>query len=206
MTIRAGKADHIKWKDGSWVFADLGFAKAENKTCGVLIGDEKPKVVCFSKACELVREHIEMTPDAPVNLVLEAPLSVAFDRAGNPKGRSIERRKGKQRYWYLQAGIVVMVAAQYMIKQIKPATEGKKLRLFEGFVSFKQKKSDHSKDVLLLRDIVWNPESSNSRIIAKTDLKMDPTDKLSSAFTIHGSNYGVSPVLIDETEYEADTR
>ena len=126
MTIRAGTVDEINWKDGSWVFVDLGFAQAKNKSCAVLVGGDKPKVVCFGKACKLVLEHIKMTHDAPVNLVLEAPLSVAFDCAGNPKGRSIEKRKGKQpKYWYLQAGIVVMVAAQYMISRIKPATEEK---------------------------------------------------------------------------------
>ncbi len=61
-------------------------------------------------------------------------------------------------------------------------------------------------DVLLLRDIVRSPISSKFRIVDGMKLKMDPTDKLSSAFMVHGSNYGIPPVSIDEKEYEADTR
>lgn len=196
MTIRAGTVDGIKWKHGSWVFVDLGFAKAENTSCGVLIGDAEPQEVCFGRACELVRDHIETIEVAPVNLVLEAPLSVAFDSGGDPKGREIETRNGKHRYWYEQSGLRVMVAAQYMIKQIRQATKGKKLLLFEGFVSFKQEKTDHSKDVLILRDIVRSPHSPDSCIVSEDKLIMDPKDKLDSAFKVQGRDYGVPPVLM----------
>ena len=205
MTIRAGTVDEINWKDGSWVFVDLGFAKAENTSCGVLIGDAEPQEVCFGKACKLVQKYIEKIDDAPVNLVLEAPLSVAFDSGGNPKGRGIEARNGEHRYWYEQSGLRVMVAAQYMIKRIRQATKGKKLLLFEGFVSFKQeKKTDHSKDVLLLRDIVQNPDLPGSCIVSKEKLTTDlnPSDKLYSAFKVQGWDYGVPPVLIPRSSRE----
>ncbi|HEX9714645.1 MAG TPA: hypothetical protein VGA28_03020, partial [Desulfurivibrionaceae bacterium] len=46
--IRAGLPTEANRDSGDWVFIDLGFAKAA-KSCGLLVGDGKPKEVSFSQ-------------------------------------------------------------------------------------------------------------------------------------------------------------
>ena len=80
--IRAGLTTEASRTSGEWVFVDLGFAKAA-KSCGLLVGDEKPKEVSFS---QLKTEMLEIVAadGKPLNLLIEAPLSVAFNESGNP--------------------------------------------------------------------------------------------------------------------------
>jgi len=132
-----------------------------------------------------------------VNLVIEAPLSVAFDAKGNPKGRSVEKQGNKTRYWYVGPGCTVMVAALYLVKAISELSGSAEIRLFEGFVSFKKrnKKSDHSRDVELLREVVDNPVKFSNAIIESEELRMTESDTLKSAFLLAGIDIGV-PALI----------
>ena len=149
----------------------------------------------FSQAVKDICSYISNS-SIPVNLVIEAPLSVAFNSKGNPKGRSIEKQNGKTRYWYVSLGTTVMVAALYLVKAIMDSCPSKDIRLFEGFVSFKDtnKKTNHSQDVLLLRDIVRKKETK--RIIAPDKLKMEPGDNIQSAFKVAGFDLGIPPVLM----------
>lgn len=193
--IRAGSYEEVRWSSESWVFLDVGFSN-KKRTCGVLIDDNDPKEMQFDEACKSIANHIRLS-SRPVNLVIEAPLSVAFDKDGNPKGRKIEKQDGKTRYWYMGPGCMTMVATQYIMEKIYSAAQNKELRLFEAFVSFKSKtdKSNHSQDVLRLREVVKNPESYSSCIVQKQELLMDETDKLSSAFKVCGRDYNIPPVL-----------
>jgi len=191
--IRSGTTDEIRWDSGSWVFIDIGFANKAS-SCGLLFGDEGPFEAKFSEAAEKICEYLSNQNQA-TNLVIEAPLSVAFDKKGNPKGRKPEKQKGKTRYWYVGLGCTVMTAALYLIKAITDSQPPGEVRLFEGFVSFKNKEeaSNHSKDVLLLRDAVKNPVHNS--IIAPGNLKMDETDDLISAFKVSGMDYGIPPII-----------
>jgi len=132
---------------------------------------------------------------APVNLVIEAPLSVAFDMKGNPKGRKPEKQNGKTRYWYVGLGCSAMVAATYLIKALSEIQVKNEIRLFEGFVSFKSKGkiSNHSNDVLALRSSIKNPLQET--IVRANEMKMDASDILSSAFKVSGMDYGVPPII-----------
>jgi hypothetical protein len=98
---------------------------------------------------------------------------------------------GKTRYWYVGLGCTVMIAALYLMKSITDSNPPKNLRLFEGFVSFKSKEkvSNHSEDVLLLRNAVKKPGLEH--IIAPQNLKMNETDNILSAFRVAGMDYGV---------------
>jgi hypothetical protein len=60
----------------AWVFVDLGFAQAD-KSCGLLAGDGKPKEISFSQLRTEVMEIVAAC-GKPLNLLIEAPLSVAF--------------------------------------------------------------------------------------------------------------------------------
>ena len=148
--IRAGVKSEISLSTGEWLILDIGFANKSN-SCGLLINRKSPVELQFNEARERICRFISNSTK-PVNLVMEAPLSVAFDSKGNPKGRAVEKQGSKTRYWYSGPGCSVMVAALYLVKTITEIPTNTEVRLFEGFVSFKEsgKKSIHSRDVELL--------------------------------------------------------
>jgi len=194
--IRSGRVEEVKWDSGSWVFLDVGFSNY-SKSCGLLIGDGTPIELRFSEVLKELFIHVTNTSD-PINLVLEAPLSVSFDKNGNPKGRSIEKQNQRTRYWYVGLGCTVMVAGLYILKGLQESCFDKEVRLFEGFVSFKekQKRTNHTKDVLLLREVVKSPKSFSGAIVPEEKLKMDESDILKSAFIVAGRDYGIPPVIM----------
>ena len=130
-----------------------------------------------------------------INVVLEAPLSAAFDANGNPVGRSVEKRDGQSRYWYAGLGCSVLVAATYLLRSIHDQSPVREIRLFEGLVSFKPKglPSSHSKDVGALRDVAWNHPR---KIVAPTELTLNQGDSIVSAFKVAGMDFGVPPVIV----------
>ncbi len=192
--IRAGHINEINPASGNWVFLDIGFAN-KAKSCGLLFGDGSPIEVTFNDALQSICKYIK-TCNSSINLVIEAPLSVSFDANGNPKGRRIEKQNTKTRYWYVSLGTTVMVAAIYLVKAIIEAKPTNEVRLFEGFVSFKDsnEQTNHSNDVLLLREIVNN--KNTKAIIDPGALKMDATDNIQSAFLVAGIDLGIPPILM----------
>lgn len=193
--IEAGEVSQTHWGEGNWIFLDIGFSH-RSRTTGLLIGDGDPEVLQFGAARERVVQKIGASA-AAVNLVIEAPLSVAFDSRGNPKGRSVEKDGSKTRYWYNGLGCAVMVAAMYLIRSLYDSEPSAPVRLFEGFISYKDRNipSDHRRDVLLLREVVCNPTRFAQCIYGVDQLKQDPDDELSSAFCVAGMDCGV-PALI----------
>ena len=143
--IKAGKKAQIKWHDGNWGFLDCGFS-TNARSCGLIIGDEKPKRVRFGEAKDRIIAQVTHSK-SPMGLVIEAPLSVCFNKAGNPSGRSLERESanGKRmtRYWHNGLGCAVMVAAMYLVREIWHAAPKIPVRLFEGFVSYRAGQTVH---------------------------------------------------------------
>ncbi|NLE25507.1 MAG: hypothetical protein GX625_09235 [Clostridiaceae bacterium] len=191
--IRAGSIEEIHWKSGNWVFLDIGFSN-KSSSCGLLFGDGEAYEAQFNGAVSDICNFIKNC-ESPVNLVVEAPLSVSFDKNGNPKGRKPERQNGKTRYWYVGLGCSVMVATTYLMREISKIHVNSEVRLFEGFVSFKSKNiaSNHSNDVLALRASIKNP--SIEAIVRPNELKIDTSDIISSAFKVSGMDYGVPPII-----------
>ncbi len=193
--IRAGLSSEANRTSGTWVFVDLGFAQSA-KSCGLLVCDGKPREVSFAQLRTQLLE-IVASDGKPLNLLIEAPLSVAFNAKGNPTGRSIERRANQIRYWYVGLGCSVLVAATYLLRAIYDAHSDREIRLFEGFASFKPKgvRSSHSDDVLNLRNIIWEGASKSGSIIPPDKLVVSEEDQLLSAFLVAGMNFGVPPVV-----------
>jgi len=192
--IRAGRVEEAIHSSGEWAFIDPGFSR-NAKSCGFLVEDGHPVPLTFA---DLQARLIALASvdGHPLNLVLEAPLSVAFGPLGNPVGRSIELRGSQSRYWYVGLGCGVLVAATYLLRALTDAQPRREIRLFEGLVSFKPKcvRSSHLKDVLLLRRIVWG-EQGFGQIVAPEALASAPDHLLVSAFRVAGMNYGVPPVI-----------
>lgn len=193
--LRAGRVEEISIDSGNWLVLDIGFS-SNKKTCGLKINNEHPKEVLFSEAKTLIISFVRDS-QKPTNLIIEAPLSVAFNKSGNPTGRSIEKQGAKTRYWYTGLGCTVMVSAMYLIKAISEIETQHEVRVFEGFVSFKNKneKSNHSKDVEALYQVVENPLGFHDRIINPKNLKISDDDTIQSAFLINEINLGVPPII-----------
>lgn len=197
--IEPGTREQIKWGDGNWVFLDVGFASAE-RSSGLLIADGNAKCFQFAEAREQIVEHVKRAASL-TNLVIEAPLSVCFNKNGNPTGRRIEREtsdgKTKTRYWYAGLGCSVLVAAAYLIRGLSDAAPKNPVRLFEGFVSYKDRAygTDHSADVELLREVVREPDRFADCIVSDDHLRLDPSDEIVSAFKVCGLDCGVPAVI-----------
>ena len=162
----------------------------------MLVGDGEPKEASFSQLKAEVLEIIA-ADGKPLNLLIEAPLSVAFNENGNPTGRLVERREKQTRYWYVGLGCSVLVAATYLLRALHDVRPQREIRLFEGLASFKPKgvRSSHSNDVLNLREIVWEGKSKSGRIVPPEQLAASPKDRLRSAFLVAGMDFGVPPVV-----------
>ena len=196
--IRAGDVSELR-KDGiDWLFVDVGFS-SKNKTCGVLKGEGRPELSTFGKLVELaVQEARTGTDSRTLNMLLEAPLSVAFTKDGNPAGRSVERHNGRHRYWYEGAGASLIVATGHLLRAVNDCGIQRDVRLFEGFVSFKRRgaRSSHTDDVLALRKAAWDTSPPPGSVRAPCNLKINPSDSLRSAFAFAGMDFGIPPVVI----------
>ena len=151
--IHAGKVSDIRWSDGTWLILDIGFSNTK-KSCGLLLGDSEPESLQFGEAIYSVVNIAKR--ETLLNLVIEAPLSVAFNKFGNPKARSIDKKDKQSRPWYVGPGCAVLVAAMYLLRKLCDSCPSAEVRLFEGFVSFKSReaRSSHSDDVKCLRDAI----------------------------------------------------
>lgn len=163
----------------------------------MLEGSGSPKNMTFDALrCALVKLAGEGT--TPINLVLEAPLSVAFAASGNPVGRAVERRERQTRYWYVGLGCAVLVAATYLLRALHDAPRTREIRLFEGLVSFKdeERPTSHCNDALALRAVIWEPHVASGRVVAPNALLFNMSDTIVSAFAVAGMDFGIPPVLL----------
>jgi hypothetical protein len=194
--IRAGTTDEIRADSGKWVIIDIGFANTA-RSCGLLFDNETPIEVQFGEAVRRICTYLSVL-SGPVNLLIEAPLSVTFDCRGNPKGRSVERQGSNTRYWYAGLGCAVMVAALYLVRAIIRANPDADVRLFEGFVSFHDpgNRANHCADVTVLREVIDNPNEYSCAIVPSDSLKSDETDTLHSAFLVAGIDAGIPPIIM----------
>lgn len=196
MNLCAGSIADVRWDSGLWIILDIGFSE-RNKTCGLAIGLAEPVCRTFSAAKQQVADAA-LKSDQNVNLLIEAPLSVSFDSRDNPTGRSVERNGQRTRYWYVGAGASVMVAAMYLLRQVCELESLKTVKLFEGLISFKSKnvRSDHIRDVRLLREAIQNPNQYPDCIVGPNKLQRNPTDRLVSALSVMGlPELGIPPVI-----------
>jgi len=74
--IYSGKVDDVSWAKGTWLILDIGFS-SNKKTCAISLGDDAANLLKFNDA---VDEVVRIARNRLLlNLVIEAPLSVAFD-------------------------------------------------------------------------------------------------------------------------------
>ena len=181
-----------------WIFVDIGFAP-ESTSCGVAMGRRQAEEVTFAKLVQKVIEEVERPcrSNRPLYLLLEAPLSMAFTKDGNPWPRSFEAKPenwnrvpkwfedlkdGTHRGWYRQAGTLTMAGAARLIWQVHKCKRQRNIRLFEGFAprgketesqKTGSRKGDHAKVVEKLREVVKG----------KTGCPIVPPCEIAAAYT-----------------------
>ena len=175
--FRAGAASDLATatEDADWAIVDIGFSSTR-KSCGVGIYRsgtwQSPQEITFGQLLETLTTLITTPTSTPLNLVIEAPLSAAFNAQNNPVGRIFEKRDGsaKTRYWYVGAGSSVLLASVYLLRALHNCpNRTRDIRLFEGFVSFKEGiASSHAADVAGLWQAVQNLRQSQRDFNAPT--------------------------------------
>ena len=118
------------------VAVDMGFS-GKSKSCGVALAapDENPsaKPYHFGTAAKTAAEFLRDNRGGV--LILEAPLSGAFDAKRNPRARSGFEDGEKPRWWSFGAGAQMALAALYFCRRLDellPKNLG--VHLVEGFV------------------------------------------------------------------------
>lgn len=198
--IRAGTVADVNTTRGEWVYVDMGFSDGK-RSCGFLAdGDDDadgPEELTFAELQARLTKRVS-TRGGPLNLVLEAPLSVAFSAKGNPTWRDFERRpcrKGpcQTRYWYVGLGCAVLVATTYLLRSLVAARPKRDVRLFEGFVSFKAKEvaRSHKQDVEQLR-----AAARDKSVVRVNKSATRKGVEFRSAFEVAGMDFGLPPVIL----------
>jgi len=193
--IRAGIPEEVRPDSGEWLFIDVGFSSS-GRSCGVLGADNVATLLTFSETSRRLVSAGALKTGA-LNLLIEAPLSVAFNSSGNPVDRSLERSGSQHRYWYEGLGCLVMTSALYLLRGLHESKPQREVRLFEGFVSFKPKGqvSSHSEDIRALRAVVSDADRDAKVVVTAAQLATTPSDRLVSAFAVAGMDFGIPPVV-----------
>lgn len=133
----ANKAAAHVFRHHHLVAVDLGFSGA-SKSCGVACHSTsaqlRSQTYTFAEAIRAVADSTRRAREAV--LILEAPLSAAFDAAGNPCPRHEIERSGKPRWWSLRAGATMSLAALHFCRGLQnQLPDNFRLHLVEGFVT-----------------------------------------------------------------------
>ena len=211
--IVAGQCDQVRPGSGDWLIVDIGMTMTRPSS-GVWHG---PGTLCtknFGNLLKLAIRKVEERCDPTLNLLIEAPLSVARQENGAPSFRSFEKRGSEHRYWHEDGGATTLLAAQYLLRKLYECqTRKRNVRLFEGFASFKNKSAEsapatthedteersprnsHERDVLKLKRAIW--VGDNAKVLDPLNCLMDKGDFIESPFPFLKRNLIPPVILID---------
>ena len=163
--ISAGSVNDIHMDSGHWMIVDIGFSTRDPK-CGVWTLTGGFDSMTFAALQRRVIQEAEDAYPSRLNLLIEAPLSVAFNRHGNPSRRLCDEivinNKPAHRDFYVNAGATTLIAADHFLRALLWSQRHGEVRLFEAHVSFKTKDNPSSEyeDVMKLKEIVCNPTTA----------------------------------------------
>lgn len=196
--MRAGAHSEIRPDSGLWVIVDVGLSK--NKTTGLLVGNGPAKNLTFAEAREEISNAIQRS-EMPVNLMIEAPTSLAFDRRGNPMPRFFEASgvfgDNGSRSWNTQPAPGVILAGLLQLRPLWDARERlPEVRIFEGVATFRPRGTtgDHREDVTNLSRMVAQPDP---QFVFDAPTIQSRTDgNVVSLFPICGMDVGIAPAIV----------
>lgn len=157
------------------VAVDLGFSGNE-RTTGVawtLPFQSDAKKHRFGEAVTAVVEKCRSLVE--VTLILEAPLSAAFDTLGNPRPRGNFEREPQSRWWSVGPGASTALSALFFLRQLhrELKTANVTIHLVEGFVTGNDS-GDHANVAAALRDgflgnCKWHSVTEGGSVISALD-------------------------------------
>jgi hypothetical protein len=181
--------------DHDWFVLDIGFS-SKKRTCGILKSDNMATDCRFY--ADIEREIAGFASSRNrMGLIIEAPLSYAFDARGNPCGRSFEFKKGETRYWFTSLGCAVMTAALFLLRRLHERKGNCEIVLFEGFVSFKKKITRHEEDALRLFQ-------QRHYVLESSKIAQNKNDIISGITNLFGVQSGVPAIVICEGPVDLD--
>lgn len=116
---------------------DMGFS-GKSASCGYAFraaGDKltRSQNKTFADCLQAVADRIGRVGD--LLLIIEAPLSAAFDSKGNPQPRGTFESSPKPRWWSLGPGSAMSLAAMHFLKRLASLiSANRKCYLVEGYV------------------------------------------------------------------------
>ena len=128
IAIDLGMSELKKTTGFAYVPEDLFSIKSTS--LGATIGD------CVARICEVIAR-----PEAPfkIALIIEAPLSFAFDNSGNPTARRPIEVTDQVRPWHHQPacglGLLAVLILRRILAEAQPEGRNLTLHVFEGFIS-----------------------------------------------------------------------
>jgi len=159
------------------IAVDLGFS-GQRRTTGVAWSlpaesDAKKRqfgeaVIAVAEKCQQVREIV---------LIIEAPLSAAFDSLRNPRPRGRFECKPQARWWSVGPGAATALSALFFLRQLESQLNAARItiHLVEGFVSGTAS-GDHARVAVALRDgfrgnrkCRWHSVSDDGDVISVLD-------------------------------------
>jgi hypothetical protein len=159
------------------VAVDLGFSSKKRTTgvAWVLPSESDAKNHQFGEAVNAVAEKCRSLVE--VTLILEAPLSAAFDNLGNPRPRGDFERKPQSRWWSAGSGAATALSALFFLRQLHSElkTANVTIYLVEGFVSGVDS-GDHATVAVALRDgfcgkrrCQWHSVTDEGNVVSALD-------------------------------------
>ena len=158
--IIAGRVDQINEHSRHWLIVDMGMSPTA-RSCGVWHDPCTLDAVNFGKLVALAIEKVGSRSQPPLNLLIEAPLSVALRQDHGPAHRVCNTWEGENRFWHYNAGATALLAAQMFLRTLyKCLTRRRAVRFFEGHVSYKCGENKcpqgHKDDAWALKKASWN--------------------------------------------------
>ena len=144
-------------------------------------GSDKNKAYSFTfgRACQRVQDAA-VNGRGVLHLVLEAPLSRAFNKDGNPIARRVDIQTidgaPHERPWYRQAALPALTAAARLLSELEGRPPKRDIALFEGFVSFKSGPTPH-----------WADAATLAHAVAHCRTERVSEDGLEASFPLCGS-------------------
>lgn len=185
--IIAGECGDIKWGSGDWIIVDMGFANTK-KSCGAAIGSTKAQRFWFGDLVKKVIEEAQKNTHEELNLLLEAPLSMAFDHQKNPMRRSFE---DLDHAWYRNSGAAMMLAAIRLIDRLDSTDRKREVRLFEAYAPLKD--ADHARVAAALREVV--KQRIQERFVKPSDIAPEAKCLL-PAYRLTNEDGKIPPVVL----------
>lgn len=159
------------------VAVDLGFS-GKKRTTGMawaLPSESDAKKHQFGETVKAVAEKSRLL--AEITLILEAPLSAAFDDLGNPRPRGDFEREPRARWWSVGPGAATALSALFFLRQLhcELETANVTIHLVEGFVSGVDS-GDHATVAIALRDgfcgkrkCQWHSVTGEGNVVSALD-------------------------------------